>query len=472
MNNLVAAFKENANISETFNGAKTYKSSLNKCLDLFFIIGSSRNKDIIPVFSSAFMENPDVAIRILLWSRDIRGGAGERQTFRNLLKHLSIINPEIINYLIPIIPEIGRWDDLFVVINDSNREEIFSFIESNLDNPAVSGLIKKWLPRPKSSPLANDFRKFLNMTPKQYRKMLVEGSDTVEQKITAKAYEKIDYSKVPSVASAKYSRHFSQRDAERYVQYLQDVKSGKKDVKINASAIFPHDIIKGWRRTGTVESLRMDEQWKAIPFDMGEKNILPVIDVSGSMGVNVSGTTTALDISLALGVLSAMKNNGAFKDFFVSFSQNPKLHNIDSNLPIVDILKTVESSDWGMNTDIDKVFELIIELALDNDVDPCDMPTHILILSDMEFDYCGKFTAFEQMKLRFSNAGYELPQIIFWNLNARAGNVPVKFNDKGVALLSGYSPAIMKAVLEGDDSMLDPVQIMLNSVGSERYQWI
>lgn len=472
MNTFLNALENEENVSYTTNGAETFKSSKNKCLDLFFIIGSSRNAEIIDTFKSALQEDEDLAIRILLWSRDIRGGAGERENFRKVLKFLDINHPEILSKIIPIIPELGRWDDLFEIESLENRQSVFAFLESNLDNSNVSLLLKKWLPRPKKSKFANAFRKYLNMTPKEYRKMLVEGSDTVEQKIQKKDYSSIDYSKVPSIASARYTGHFFKNDEERYRQFLDSLKSGK--TKINASSIFPHDVIRGWGKSlNEAEIERMEEQWKALPFDLGNKNILPVVDVSGSMTTQISKNTSALDVSLALGLLCASKNNGAFKNYFVTFAENPEIVKIDSSKTIYHNIKDISYANWGMNTDLQKTFEKLLSMAKENNVLKQDMPSHIIILSDMEFDSCiqgGK--NFDNISLQYKENGYELPKIIFWNLNGRPGNVPVKFNQEGVALISGYSAFLMQAILKGGDDTINPLNIMFNSVMNDRYEWL
>lgn len=272
MNTFLSALENAENTTYTENGAETLKSTKNRNLDLFFAIGASRNnKMIVDIFDKAFAENEDLAIRILLWSRDIRGGAGERSNFQMILKHLEKNHPNVVYTLIPHIPNFGRWDDLLVLTGETQKS-VFDFIESNLDNPSVSQLLKKWLPRPKQSKLANALRKHLKLSPKAYRKMLVEGSNTVEQKITAKSYSDIDYSKVPSVASSKYRNHFLKNDTERYKGFLSSVKKGES--KINASAIFPHDVIRGWRK-GTDET--MDLQWKALPYNFGNQQGVALI---------------------------------------------------------------------------------------------------------------------------------------------------------------------------------------------------
>ena len=459
--------------SETLNGAPTLHSSLNPCVDLFFAVGSSRNEDITPLFAAAYGQNNELALRIALWARDIREGAGERQTFRNILKYLNEFhaNSAFSKLILDKTPELGRWDDLLVVISEDISEETeLGAYALHLITDALEycdALCAKWMPR--KGKLAARIRNYAGYSPKKYRKTLVTLSRTVEQQICANKWDEVKYSGVPSIAAKKYSRAFVKHDEERYLAYINDVKEGK--AKVNAGAIFPHDVISGLRHGNKDLG---EQQWKALPNYIANNmtNILPVVDVSGSMERSIgNSSTTCMDVSIALGLYLSERINGVFKDEFITFSEKPKMEHLHGSL--VDRLNQLQRAEWGMNTNLEKVFELVLDKAIQNNIDASEMPSMIVILSDMEFDQCtgGRRhkTNFEAIKQMYSLTKYEMPTLVFWNLNARRGNVPCEFNEDGVLLVSGFSPAIMKDVLCGE--VKTPVQIMLQAVMKDRYKF-
>jgi hypothetical protein len=345
MNTFVNTIEDTSNVSETLNGAKTLYSSLNPCVDLFFLIGSSRGKDITNVFDAAYDQNPDIATRILLWSRDIRGGAGERKTFRNLLLHCERTHPEVVQKILHLIPLYGRWDDSLIFQTDNFKNQAYSLIEDALNHDSTKELVAKWLPRPKKDKIANEIRKFLKLTPKAYRKLLVNTSNTVEQLICSNRLEEIEFSKVPSVASQKYGSLFAKKQTERFQSFLESVKKGES--KINASAIFPHNVVKEVFRNSTLDPLtktNIELQWKALSFE-SKKSILPMIDVSGSMITHISGSTTALQVAVSLGLFVSERNKNVFQDCFLTFSTIPELQKL-SNESIVDKLDQIRKSEW------------------------------------------------------------------------------------------------------------------------------
>ncbi len=463
--------------TRTANGMVARKSTANACVDLFFKIGASRGKDVTKDFVAAFAEDKDVALRIAQWVRDVRGGAGEREIFRQILKYLDKHQPTDAARLLMKVPEIGRWDDIFVVESTANKQKAFAMLGDALR--AKNGLAAKWTPR--KGELAVEIRNFFGMTPKFYRKSLVEMTKVVEQEMCAKNWDEINFSHVPSVAHSRYKKAFF-RNTQEYAKYVAELTKDPKDrnvnVKINAGAVFPYDVLKGvigaYRSNYNATELNaLQAQWDAMENFIGDANVLPLVDVSGSMSCPAGGRasqskTTCLDVAVSLGLYCADKNTGKFKDTFLTFSGSPELLHLKGN--IVQKVQQMVSSNWGMNTDLVKAMEKILRVAKEGGVTQEEMPEVLLIMSDMQFDQCARFddSAMKMIARKFEAAGYELPKIVFWNLNA-ADNVPAKYDASGVALVSGFSPAIMAAVLGGDTEQFTPQAIMMKAIGVPRY---
>ena len=467
----------------TANGAVTNASSLNKNVDLFFLAGASRGKDITPTFVGAMVEDSEVAIRVLEWARDARGGAGERETFRKLFAYVLKTEPALASRLLVKVPELGRWDDLFVVFGTPLEREALRLIAAGLKDASQSGLCAKWMPRQGSE--ANKIRSYLKLTPKEYRKLIVGLSNTVEQKMCAREWDGIVYPHIPSVAAGRYQKAFLKHDPKGYADYKAKLVTG--EAKINAGAVYPYDVI---RSLNNGDKTVANAQWAALPnyLEGSDENILPVVDVSGSMsGVAVSGSVTAMDVAISLGLYTSERMGGVFKDQFVTFSGAPEMLHLKGNLQ--QRYDQMARSNWSMNTDLGAVFKLILNAAVKSKVDQKEMPTKILILSDMEFDACvttggsGKVSgysstfrgsavsvsAMEFIESEYAAAGYKVPQVVFWNLNARAGNSPVTYNKTGTALVSGFSPSIVKSVLGGEE--MTPISIMLKTCMIARYDF-
>jgi len=457
--------------ARTLNGMKARKSTANACVDLFYAIGASRGKNIIPQFTAAYVENADLALRIVQWARDVRGGSGEREIFRQVLTHLENTNPADAARLLVKVPELGRWDDLFVFKTQPLKSQAFTMLGDALR--ARNGLAAKWTPR--KGDTAVEIRKFFGMTPKQYRKSLVNMTSVVETQMCSGSWDSINYSHVPSVAHSRYKKAFG-RHGTTYAEYIAKLVKGEAGVKINANAIFPHDVLKGriggygstkWSKT---ELDVIEAQWNALPNYVGDASVLPLVDVSGSMtcAAGQKGTTTCLEIAVSLGLYFADKNRGAFKDCMLTFSDKPQLVRLKG--AINEKIDQMVSTDWGMSTNLHAAFDVILKTAVDNSVAPADMPATLIIFSDMQFNACvqNDDSAMEMIERKFEAAGYALPKVVFWNLNA-GSNVPVKFDKKGTALVSGFSPAIAASVLGADPDAFTPEAIMLKAVMSDRY---
>jgi hypothetical protein len=461
--------------ARTENGMKARKSTSNACVDLFFKIGASRGKNILKEFTAAYVENKDLALRIAQWARDARGGSGERQVFRDILAYLEKNDPESAKALLPKVPTLGRWDDIFVFQTSELKSAAYTMLGDALREK--NGLAAKWTPR--QGPIAVEIRKFFGMSPKFYRKSLVEMTKVVEQQMCAKEWDEINFSHVPSVAHARYKKAFG-RNTPKYAEYVTSlVKGDNPEVKVNAGAVYPYDVLKGaispynriqFDKTGLD---LMTKQWEALENFIGDASVLPLVDVSGSMTIPVGGygsktQLNCLEVAVSLGLYCADKNKGKFKDTFLTFSGKPELMHLKGN--IVQKIEQMTSSDWGMNTDLVSAMNLILMTAVKGNVPQEEMPGMLLIMSDMQFDQCARFddSAMETIKRKFTENGYEVPAIVFWNINSK-DNVPAKSNQSKVALVSGFSPAIMKSVLSADTEKFTPEGIMLNTVMVPRY---
>ena len=463
--------------TRTENGMKARVSTADASTDLFFKIGASRGQDIIPQFVSAFTNNIDDAMRIAQWSRDVRGGAGERKLFIDIVSYLEQTqNPDYAIALIKKIPELGRWKDLVEIKYTSVkvRNVAYDLIKQALNDG--NGLCAKWMPR--KGKVATDLRIYFDWTPKFYRKRLVELTKVVETQMCNKDWNDIEFSKVPSLAMARYRSAFY-KNATTFEAYVEALVKGDPSVKVNAGAVYPYDVIKGVNSMiynselgNTTENNLIVEQWKALENFVGDTNILPMIDVSGSMNCPVGGSKslTCLDVAVSLGLYCADKNTGKFQDTFLTFSESPQLLTVKGNI-IEKVAQTVRSK-WGMNTNLVKAFEQMLYVAQNGKVDQSEMPEMVIIFSDMQFDSCVRFddSAIEMIKRKYANAGYEMPKVVFWNLRA-TDNVPVKFNENGVALVSGFSPSILKAIVSNDFEQFSPVSIMNQAIAIDRYDW-
>ena len=441
-----AAVAQAQMMGQTHNGMPTFRASDNPLVDLFGMIGSSRGQDLGQQFDAAYIFDRIKTLKILLWARDIRGGAGERKTVRLLMQHLEATHPEDAELLVPYLPVFGRWDDLLVFQTPRLREQAFALIAKGLSDPATAGLTAKWMPRKGSTALA--LEQFLGLTPtaagfqcahgypaKPYRQMLVNLTKAVEQQMCAREWEQIIFDHVPSLAAARYQKTFMRRCAERYAAYRAQLTKG--EAKINAAAVYPYDVIKSILY-GASDVAKA--QWEALPNYLGDDQLLAMVDVSGSMLSRVGQSTlSCLDVSTSLGLYIADKARGPFKDTFLTFSGSPKIEVLEGDI----VAKHAQMcrSHWTMNTNLHAAFMEILHLARVHQISAADMPSILLILSDMEFDVCvtdGSETALVMARRMYADHGYPMPRVVFWTLHARPGNSPVRYREDGTAMVSGF----------------------------------
>ncbi len=472
MNTFVQAV--DGQLTLTTNNMPAFVKTLDANMDLFYKIGASRGKNILPDFTAAYVENSELALRIAQWARDVRGGAGERQLFRNIAVHLAKTNKAHAIALLKNTSEIGRWDDVLYIglASGSDLVKAAAYTQIQAALQAGNGLCAKWMPR--KGLVAADLRTFLQLSPKAYRKLLVSLTKVVETPMCANQWDTIEYGKIPSVASRRYMKAFKRHSPERFETFVEKVKAGED--KINAGAVYPYDVLKGQVNGYTrshltqVERDFIVEQWKALPDFVGDFPVLPLVDVSGSMGVQVSPGLTAMDVAVSLGLYFADKNKGAFKDTFLTFSGKPELLHLKGN--VLQKMDQMLASNWNMNTDVSAAFQKILDTAVQGKVAQADMPKMLMIFSDMQFDQCTErpnARALEVVEGKYRAAGYEMPLVVFWNINAHA-NAPARFDEAGVGLVSGFSPSIAKTLLSPDIANFNPQVIMMKAVMVDRYK--
>lgn len=472
MNTFVTAIREETDLTLTENGGVTYSTSMDALVDMFFHLPAKRGASyeaIKPIIKAAFDQDPEIALRIALWIRDAREGAGERQTFKHILTYL--VQWDAVYWARAVIAsaEVGRIDDpLFLVgkINDAVDDWAIEHHVKQLGGENAA-LAAKWTPR--KGPVFGMCRKRLNMTAKEFRKFLVGSTNVVETKMCEKRWDNINYSHVPSVAMTRYTKAFNRNDGDRFGSFMNRVRNKEanpetgKVEKINTGAIFPHDVL----RIG--DEYQQDTMWKELPDLVPEGlSFLPIIDTSGSMGMPIGNSNlTCMNIATTLGVYLAERNKSAFKDLWINFHSHPKFKHLKGDT-LRQKLGNLDYHDWGGSTNLEAAMNLIAVHASNNNVLPEDMPKYLLVLSDMEFNGWGNKPVGKMTRELFESFGYEMPNIVWWNINSRGNTTPVRANEDGMALVSGFSPTIMTNLLEGE---ITPIKIMLNTVMKDRYKW-
>lgn len=490
---MLQELKKEANYTLTENGALTYASTMDHCLDLFATAGGLRNaaeEEIRKRFVRAYAENADTAMKILFYARDVRGGLGERRFFRVALKFLCENHSDSVIKNLEWIAEYGRYDDFLILMDTPCEKAAIAFLKKQLDQDINClmndgkniSLLAKWLPSVNTSNkdkvrLGRKLAKAFDMSEKEYRKTLSalrKEIDIIENYLRETDYS-FDYEKQPSKAMLKYRNAFNTHDAERYSEFLDKVT--KHEAVMHTGTIMPYEIIRPfyncWGKLGgnmSKEDVKaLDTTWYAQEDFAGDQNSLVVIDGSGSM--YGGGDPMPATVAQSLGLYFAEKNIGAFANHFITFSSRPQLVEVKGQ-DLLTKLQHISSYDEVADTNIQAVFELILKTAVKNNVPQSEMPERIFIISDMEFNYCaknGEMTNFEYAKKIFAEAGYKLPKVIFWNVASRAQQLPVTKNEQGVTLVSGCNARLFQQVLSDN---VDPYAFMMEIVGSARYEKI
>lgn len=486
---MLEELRDATNYTLTENGAVTYESTLSHCLDLFATVGALRHVDdeeIVLRFKRAYAEDRDLAMKILFFARDIRGGLGERRVFRTILDYLARKNHASVDKNIHLIAEYGRYDDLLCLLGTPCEEQALAYIAGQYradlevlrSGEGQVSLLGKWLPsvnasNPATVAQGKRIAKYLGIDQRAYRKSLTAlraAIHILENSLRTKDYT-FDYAKQPSRAMLKYRRAFWRNDGERYGGFLESVERGA--AQLHTATLYPHDVIaplfQGYsvrKYLGDEERRTLDVTWNAQrDFTHGE-NALVVLDGSGSMYSYSNPMPEAVGMSLA--IYFAERNRGEFRNHFITFSESPRLVEIKGS-DIAEKVEFCESFNECANTDIHRVFELVLRTALEHDMKQEDLPGSLYFITDMEFDECAEGaqeTNFRHAKRLFEEHGYKLPQVVFWNVSSRNSQQPVTMNEQGVVLVSGSSPQVFSMLEAGDFSPLD---FMLKVLGSPRY---
>jgi hypothetical protein len=477
--------KQETNYTYTENGAVARATTGSSLLDFFAQAGAMRKRsetDIISAFTKAFSEDALRALKALFYFRDIRQGQGERRLFRVIAKYLANHHTDVMAKNIHLIPEYGRWDDLYVFFGTPLESVAGEIIKTQFEIDMKSkypSLLGKWLKSENTSAkesrvLATKTRKILGLSPKQYRKALTflrKKIAIVEAKMSANKWYDIEFDKVPSQAMLKYRKAFYRHEPERYQTYLESLQKGT--TKVNTKTLYPYQLVNkvGYHYYGNKLSVEeeklLNEMWNNLPDYIGNKkeNSIAVVDTSGSM------YGTPIEVAISLGLYMAERNKGKFHNHFITFSDYPVLQEIKGTT-FCEKVRNIARADWGMSTNIEAVFDLILNTAVKHNIPKEEMIDKIYIISDMEFNACvrggNNKTLFENIRERYHRHGYELPKLVFWNVDARNQQFPVTMNEVGVQLVSGFSPTLFEQIMTGKEAY----DLMLEILDSPRYEAI
>ena len=468
--NLLDSLKDKDTTLNT-KGGEYFSTTYDANLDLFSNITRFTDEDkIVYKFNDALRENKELALANLLYFLDIRGGKGERRIFKLIFKDLCLYNKEEALTILPFIGELGRYDYILEGIGTLIEDEVVSLIKDTLENDLKSdnpSLLAKWLPshrsHGKNNLLAKKLAKLLGITPKEYRKTLStlrSKINLVEKNLTNKDYEKIVFDEIPAKAMLKYNKAYNRNMPLEFEAYKENLKNNSS--KINTDGLFSYEIIKKILFNSSYDEDLYNLMWEKQKdvFYGNHENILVVADTSGSMK---SYGAIPYCSSVGLAIYTAERNKGFFKNHFITFSEEPVLHEIKGKSIVEKVhnMKTINA----YNTDIDKVFKLLLDTSLENNLKQEDLPSHILIISDMEFDrgvYSETGTNYSGWKKAFIDAGYKLPTIIFWNVSGNGRGVPVTKFSSDVSIVSGFSTNILSNLLTLDN--YSPLSMMMEKL--------
>ena len=469
--------------SYTENGAFAHNTTGSALLDLFAMAGAMRASDanrIRPLFIRAFVENHELALKLAFYARDIRGGLGERKTARTLFRILARQWPDYLNANLKWIPEYGRWDDLLICFDTPLEADMISLIQAQLNQDLSNmlegkpvSLLAKWMPgvnasSGKTRKAGKRLARALGMDERTYRNVLSQLRsylNVTEKNLSMDTMDCIRYSEVPSMAMNRYRSAFFRKDADRFSEYLSAVKKGT--AAIHSDTLFPYDITEKYLYSASGYNEVLETQWKALPDYVGEESrFLVMADVSGSM----YGRPLATSVGLA--IYFAQRSKGPFHNRFMTFSARPELVEICGR-SLYEQINYVQNADWGFNTNLYSAFELILKTAVKNQTPAEEMPTSLVIITDMEIDdcTCGRDILFtDLMKERFEACGYALPNLVFWNVSARHSTFHASMDCSGVQLASGQSASMFASLTKG--VYLSPYEYMVQTLSVSRYDRI
>ena len=492
------------NLTMTANGAKAYKTSGSKLVDINFAIGELRSaseENIIKKFRDAFEENPEFALKWLFWLRDVREGSGERKAFRVILKDLSKNGlSKFVDNMVPYLGFYGRYDDMWELLDTPSKSAVLRFTAKQLKEDLANrkagksvSLISKWIPSGNASSKVSakynkQIRDYLKWTPSQMQHTLAilrKYIDVVERKMSSDNWQAIDYEKVPSKASKLYTKAFMKHDKDRYTAYLEGLKTGK--AKVNASVLNPCEIVHkvygsiSWYGKNEDTLTLMEAMWKNLPDRVqGEGDTICVLDTSGSMCSTVDSKTrmTCKEVAESLAIYFAERCSGVFQNKIITFSHSPRYMDLTGCDSLESKLKYIQKYSEVSDTNIEATFDLLLNTAIQGRLTQDELPKRVLILSDMGFndasEYAPNETLFQTINKKWNKAGYEMPTLIFWNIQGEfrwgygSKAIPVSYNEDFPCLLvSGYNTASLNMVLKSQES---PLEGILSVINTERYE--
>lgn len=505
MNTLLNGMKDATNFTLTENGGVTHKTTRSDLLDMFAMGAAMRNRsdeDVILMFRKAFAENPVYALKCLFYIRDVRGGQGERRFFRVVVKDMAN-QPDTRNAIsrnMELIPEFGRWDDLYAFVGTPLETQALDIIKHQLAldlECKTPSLLGKWLKSENASSketarLGDITRRHLNMTHREYRKVLSHlrtQINIVEKLMSENRWDEIEFDKIPSKAGLIYKNAFARRDIikAKYEKFAKD-----ENTKVNAGTLYPYEVVKkaidlmhpqSYSRQrvamDNVDRLMINKYWENLTdyFNGAKLNALAMVDTSGSM------MGTPMNVAVSLGLYCAEKAGGPFANHYISFSSRPQLIEC-AGADFCDKVDRIVSTNLCENTNIEGAFDMLLSTAIANHVKQSDLPEYIIVISDMEFDSAtGNYswsrrntsqinsrnaeTVMEGIERKWNQSGYVMPKLIFWNVDARQNNIPMLGNDY-VSYVSGFSPSIFQSILTGKTGY----ELMMETLDKERYSVI
>lgn len=499
MNTMLNGLKNATNYTVTENGAIAHKTTRSDLLDMFAMGAAMRNRtdaDVMLMFRKAFEENPVYALKCLFYIRDVRGGQGERRFFRVVIRDMAKQDSmrEAVRRNMENIAEYGRWDDLYAFVGTPLENEAFALIKKQLALDVqckTPSLLAKWLKSENASSkettrLGNITRRHLNMTHKEYRKVLAvlrTRINIVEKLMSENRWEEIEFDKIPSKAGLIYKNAFARRDIikAKYEKFAKD-----ENTKVNAGTLYPYEVVEKvyshyYHMTETDRAM-LNKYWANLTdyFNGANFNALAMVDTSGSM------MGTPMNVAVSLGLYCAERAGGPFANHYISFSSRPQLIECEG-VDFVDKTQRIMRSNLCENTNIEAAFDMLLNTALINNVPQKDMPQNIIVISDMEFDdatgdtmgwYRGTRNAsqmnsrnaetlLEGIAKKWNAKGYEMPHLIFWNVDARQANIPMIGNGR-ISYVSGFSPSIFQTIMTGKTGY----DLMMEKLDSTRYECI
>ena len=486
--NFAEAARNNSIFTRTENGAVALNTTGDARLDLFGTIGALRGAEkerICRLFSEAYRQDPLFATKIVFYGRDVRGGLGERETFRTILREMAMYHPEALRPNLDLVGVYGRFDDLYCLIGTPLESEMWTAMKNqfeedrqNLQDGNSISLLAKWIKTADAS--SENTRKLGILTArklgydvytfKRIVRAMRKKIGVTEALMSAGRWDEIEYSAVPSRAMMIYRNAFQKHDEDRFAQFIQKAVSGEE--KIHSATLFPYDIVEKvmpfdyWGEYRFNEDPALEAQWRQLPDYVGaDVNALVIADTSGSM----RGRPLATSVGLA--VYFAEHNKGAYHGMFMSFSGASTIHVLRGET-LAQQLSSINMSDWDMNTNLKAAFENVLEIAVKNHVSQDEMPKSLIVISDMEIDQCGnkEWSFYEKMSQKFMKHGYQIPNVIFWNVDSRHDVFHADKSRMGVQLVSGQSAATFRQVMQNVG--LNPVEAMEKTINSERYSAI